>query len=54
MHGSLTASARILGPLAMSGTMLLLHDLLWAGLVWLAVAATFSAGARVPRSARAI
>jgi membrane protease YdiL (CAAX protease family) len=54
MHGSLTASARILGPLAMSGTMLLLHDLLWAGLVWLAVALIFSAEARVTPSARAI
>jgi hypothetical protein len=38
----------------MSGTMLLRHDLIWAGLVWLAVAAIFSAGARVPRSAKAI
>lgn len=52
MHASLTASARILGPLQMAGTMLLVHDVVWAVLIWLVVATVMDAGDQVAARAR--
>jgi membrane protease YdiL (CAAX protease family) len=54
MHASLTASARILGPLQMAGTMLLAHDVVWAVVVGLIVATVIDAGDRVATRRRAI
>ena len=48
MHASLTASARILGPLGMGGTMLVVHDVVWAAVVWIAVGAVMSGQRLLP------
>ena len=44
MHVSLTASVRIISPLAISGASLLTFDLVWFAAVWVVVAAVAVAG----------
>ena len=43
MHGSLTATSRILAPASLAGVSLLTYDLLWASVLWVAVAAVVRA-----------
>jgi len=50
MHGSLTATTRILAPMALAGVPLLTYDLLWAAVVWAAAAAVLRATSLRPAS----